>query len=111
MQEGRTHAGQHTPLPVPVVTPPPGGWPNPNGGGSYLPPTGQAWADPVTLDKLKREVEQLKGHNASMSEENKSLKAEISTLKLSSGDMEATLMGAQSKQALSSSPSSSNQTE
>ena len=98
------------PVPLPVMTPPPGMWSNASiVGGTYLPPAGQSWPDPVALDKLKQEIDQLKLNFASSTDENRLLKAEVATLKSSTGDVEATLIASEIKPAASS--SASNQSE
>lgn len=79
---------------LPVVTPPPA-WPHPSVRGSYLPPTGQPWADPAVIDNLKRQVDSLNSQLATTSQENHKLKAEVLSL-LPAGsttnDVESTLI-------------------
>lgn len=115
MQDGKAHSAQPNHMPVmtpplvPVMTPPPGGWPNANIGGSYLPPAGHSWADPLALDQLKLEMDQIKIHLASSTDENSSLKAELARLKSCTGDVEATLISHEAK--LATTPTASNQSE
>lgn len=82
---------------MPVVTPPPA-WGHPSVGVSYLPPTTQQWTDPTVIDNMKRQIEQLNGQVANISEENVKLKVEVSSLRSeadSDHDVESTLIPSQ----------------
>ena len=98
MQEKSAQAASNH---LPIVTPPPV-WSSPSVGGSYLPPTGQSWADPSMVDNLKRQVDLLRNQLAGASEENGKLKAEVTSLKVDlekntsqHSEVEATLIPSQ----------------
>ncbi len=75
------------------MTPPPGGWP------AGIPSPAHKWADPVAAEKTQKEIELLKSQLIQKEEHNRTLQAQLESLKTSSSsiDVEATIVASESK--------------
>ena len=82
----------------PAMTPPP--WPAPVGG---VPGPAHTWADPVSMDKMRKDVDLLRSQLAQKEEHNRTLQAQLESLKTSSGDVEATIVASDTKHLATSS--------
>ena len=85
------------------MTPPPGGWP---GVGVGMPGPTQPWADPVATEKMKKELEVLKVQLVQRDEQTRTLQAQLESLKISTGDVESTIVASETRHLSSSSSSS-----
>jgi len=94
IREGKGHAAQVNHVASPAMTPPPGAWPATVGG---VPGPSHTWTDPVAMEKMKKDMELLKNQLMQKDEQNRTLQAQLESLKTSSGDVEATIVASDTK--------------